>query len=299
MIIKNKNLINYKCYYQNCIRLTYIDNKIYVFICCSSEYGWGQPIAIYTIEEILSNDIFEKLSENIKNHKIKIHKQCFDTIYDIDNKECLLGTKCLSSKIDIVEFCTEQSCNLNCKMCTLKHHNSKEITDLYFKLLYHFKGHHLEQISLTQQGEPFFHKKETFEYLTSLTPDDCKKICIVSNLTLLNDDDIKKLVEINKKIKIIIVASIDGLTEDTYKKIRNNNLFLKVMHNADLLIKYNILDSVNFVVQNENIHELLLAYEYWNNIKNIKFKAIPVNNLNDSYIEDNELYKKYLKIITN
>ena len=61
-----------------------------------------------------------------------------------------------------------------------------------------------------------------------------------------------------------------------------------------------MLEQINFVVQNDNIHELLEAYEFWKNLNNVKFNAIPVNNnINDTEfnnIINSEEYKKFIKL---
>ena len=68
------------------------------------------------------------------------------------------------------------------------------------------------------------------------------------------------------------------------------------MHNAEKLAEYKILRIVNFVVQPDNIHELLLAYEYFSNILHVFFNVIPLNLNNDmSLILNNEIYRNFLK----
>ena len=153
-------------------------------------------------------------------------------------------------------------------------------------------------MGLTDNGEPFFYKERTLSYLKSLDKDkDFKTISCISNLTLLSDGDIDLLANINKNIKLTVIASIDGITEETYRKIRGNNLFNKVLHNALELNKHGMLEQINFVVQNDNIHELLEAYEFWKNLNNVKFNAIPVNNDTEfNNIINSEEYKKFIKL---
>lgn len=161
-----------------------------------------------------------------------------------------------------------KACNILCRMCW---HNliTNEVRfadkDLYFNTLYKCKGMHLEKLELTDCGEPFFYKKETLKFISTITPNDFKTIFIISNVILLNDEDIKLLYDITIKnnIKIEFTVSCSAITEDTYKKIHNNDNFNKVIHNIKLLNQYNLLGCINFVVQEPNIHELDFIYDFW------------------------------------
>lgn len=93
---------------------------------------------------------------------------------------------------------------------------------------------------------------------------------------------------------LVKTYSIDAITESTYKKIRKNNFFTKVMHNACYLNELGLLTGINFVLQKENLNELIQAYEYWHNIIKTNFNVIPICYFDD--IINNDIYKNYLKI---
>lgn len=275
-------------------------NVFNVVSCCLYDFNEDHKLGIITADDINNNKVYEKLTKirNNNHNIIPIIDGCFvGNNFDIKNKNeyyCNWNGK----PFDTVEVCTTKTCNLACSMCRSEIINEKYHDELYYKILYQLKNHNLDTIWLTEQGEPFFHKAKCLEYLGSLTLNDVKTVEIISNLTLLNDDDIEYLhnIELQNKIKISIHASIDGISEETYKKIRKNNLFNKVMHNAEKLAEYKILRIVNFVVQPDNIHELLLANEYFSNILHVFFNVIPLNLNNDmSLILNNEIYRNFLK----
>jgi hypothetical protein len=67
------------------------------------------------------------------------------------------------------------------------------------------------------------------------------------------------------------------------------------MNNALLLKEYNMLSMINFVVQPDNMNELLPAYEYWKITNGVEFNAIPINS-NSINITNNPEYLRFLKI---
>lgn len=290
------------------IRLSLSKDKQYISIdpCCYWNFCGGKPLSKIQFDEIDKLDCFQKIIDcynSFVNPKI-IFKACLVENENINtyklnniiqndeykNYYCNYGKR----PIENIEVSIQTSCNLNCIMCREQIIINKEIDKLYFKILEQLKGHNLNCLQLTAQGEPFLYKTETFNYLNSLNRNDFKNIICVSNLTLLNDNDIDNLYRINNNIKIRITASIDAITESTYKKIRKNNFFTKVMHNACYLNELGLLTGINFVLQKENLNELMQAYEYWHNIIKTNFNVIPICNSVDMI--NNDIYKNYLKI---
>lgn len=308
MIICNKH-IPLKCSEYKKIEIFKRGENFYIYPCCIYSFKYyDKPLDIITKDDILNNNVYNKLLES-KNKKYynDISLGCLHQNYNnykiinTDKKYC----DWFKYNFDEIIVSAAQTCNLYCKMCR----NNRIIEDdsLYFAILEQLKGKGIRKISLTQQGEPFFYKNKTFDFLRSIKyKTDFEEIKMISNLTLLNNDDIYELKKISEEtnVKYDIVASIDSINEDVYRKIRNNNLFKKVINNIELLLNFRMLKEVNFVAQRENISELLLNYEYWVNIKNIKFNCIPINcsdeqNEDFNYIINNEDYKKYLKIKQN
>lgn len=292
-------MIDTECILDSRLRLSYnnLQKTIDVFLCCTKSFY--KPVKSLTINEVLSDENFISTLTNIYNSITKEYRQLVPACYEL-----YYGNKnyCELTELQIIENSIQKTCNLTCSMCRNNIVIDKEEANLYFKVLEKLKNGNLNTIGLTMAGEPFYYKKETFDYINKLDANtDCKELLIISNLTLLNDDDILQLKNIqNKGININLIASIDGITENTYQKIRRNKLFSKVMHNSELLIKNNVLKQINFVAQPDNINELCLSYEYWHNINNLQFNLIPLNGRNSEYYKElikTDEYSKYLKLL--
>lgn len=211
--------------------------------------------------EELKQLIYKTYNVNPANHNYGVIPACYTEMAYCDYSKFKLSTLCIS---------ISKACNILCRMCWHHAISNKTIfedKDLYFETLYKCKGMHLDRLMLTESGEPFFYKNETLKFISGLTTDDCKTVYMITNATLLNDDDIKLLNDISLKnnIKIKIVVSCSAITADTYKKVHNNDNFDKVIHNIRLLKHYNMLDSINYVVQSVNIHELDMINDFWKN----------------------------------
>ena len=131
-----------------------------------------------------------------KPHLCKTNKKC-----------CIYGKKTLKA----IGVCISRNCNLSCSMCFDKFKRDAlmiKYKQLYFHLLNKLKGIPDIGIRLTGIGEPFFYKTETFDYLQNLTINDCHHIEAISNITLLDKNDIEKLYHINKTIPIVNPISI-------------------------------------------------------------------------------------------
>lgn len=252
-------------------------NFIDIYNCYRQKTFDPNPLAHISYNDFIKIDnlyfYLNNLHKNYKNRNIL--SRCQEVGFrDIDNI-CKTHEKDLQK----ITVSLQKRCNLNCIMC----HNSIQYEDpiihkLYFDTLYKIKNNHLNRIEFTEEGEPFYYKDEMFTYLDTLTNNDCKSVKIVTNLTMLNDTDIYHLYDIkrNKNIDFNFMFSIDGITEETYKKIRKNNLFNKVIHNAELLISLGFNCMIHFVVMPENLHELSLYKQFWHEkgiIENYKIIA--------------------------
>lgn len=283
MIINNKNKkqIMYCRNQTTNVNILFADSK---HIGISHCYYREMPDELSGIISI--DDLYKMSTDDFKCYLKKSYSEIpithdYNTKYYCETKQdkCYYNDKCIKS----INVSTFTHCNLNkCIMCNTadKKLALNEETKLYFHILNNIRGMNLNHISFTTRGEPFLLKKQTFDYLKSLTNNDTKLIRFNSNMTLLNDSDIINLFNISEKINIPIkiVASCSAITPDTYLKIHANNNFERVVNNIKLLNKYNMLNFVNFVVQFPNLHELEFYKNYWNEqgIDNNKLICTPV-----------------------
>lgn len=283
MIINNKNekQIMYCRNQTTNISIIFADNK---HVGISHCYYREMPDELAGIISI--DDLYKMSKDDFKDYLKKSYSEIpathdYNTKYYCETKQdkCYYNDKCIKS----IKVATFTHCNLNkCIMCNTadKKMSLNEETKLYFHILNNIRGMNLDYINFTTRGEPFLLKKQTLDYLKTLTNNDTKLICFNSNMTLLNDSDIINLFNISQKINIPIkiIASCSAITPETYLKIHANNNFEKVVNNIKLLNKYNMLDFINFVVQFPNLHELEFYKNYWNEqgIGNNKLICTPV-----------------------
>lgn len=153
-------------------------------------------------------------------------------------------------KITQVVVSISHACNIHCHDCFFEGHHTdtKQLKELYFETLYKLKGHNLYQLQLTDQGEPFFYYYEVVKFLKGLTPEDTQTIRFFTNMTLLNKSRIEELKKISEEtgVKYMFVASIDGITKESFEGTRCGANWEQVMQNFDDLT--NIFDKKDICV---------------------------------------------------
>lgn len=232
--------------------------------CGQREKELVNPLSFDEVYAMSSDDFWEYLQDSYKkipeNHKWEPDYYCYTK-----NKICMYNDKYVKKVI----ISTSKHCNNLCKMCMVSSNtylNTEIDKKLYFSILEKLKGHGIFEIGLTHNGEPFLYKKEAFDYMESLKAKiDCTQICITSNTSLLNSDDIQRLKRIKdiQGIDMFFMASCSAITAETYKQVHGTPYFETVKNNILELNKNNILSCISFVIQRENIHELEFLKDYW------------------------------------
>lgn len=248
------------CCEMNLVRIFSYYDKIRFIACC---FRQDEVLAELTYDEYRAiPDIVEycrKLHRvQPKNHKFEI------TDPSCKAQESLCDwTKDELNRIDV---CISNACNLNCIMCAIPNKFNKEKDDLYWDTLYKIKGHHLEVIYMTTQGEPFLNKKKVFEYLDSLDyNEDTHRINFITNATTLTSDDIEwlKAFEDRSGIIVDVGVSCDAISEEVYKKIRKNDKFYTVIDNIKNLFRLGLTYCIHFTAMEENLSELKNVKSWW------------------------------------
>ena len=271
--------------------------KIGIVHCCHKE---NEIIKEFSYDEILAMDAETFINElNTLYYKpYKFHNPKTYFYCKTKEQKCNYSDKFFNS----INVSTLNNCNINCIMCDYAKDKTIDAEDktIYFNILNKVKNKKINKIVLTEHGEPFFYKNETMDYIKNLTLNDCKYLEIITNTIMLNTEDIYKLAEYFKesKIKPIIICSCSGITEETYKKIHNNNCFEKVVNNIKLLNDLKLLTTVNFVIMKNNLHELGMYKQFWKNYNVTSCTATVVSGpryLKEGYdILKSKEYKDYL-----
>jgi len=256
------------CGQKNYLRLEYdrVTDKIVFMPCCFIKpldnnmiepIAWPSDYFINNIEKC----IYEYTKYDLKDLN-KLFKGTCCAVYPTSKKLCTnyKFNKSLS-RIDTIDFGISSFCNFKCVMCVHdKSYNQKE-EYLYLKLLDYFKNRKdIKTSILSNKGEPFIYKEATFDYLENSN----SNVEIITNAMLLTQSDIIKLSKYRSKLKITV--SCDGITKETYEKIRVNGNFEKVINNIKLLNNFGLLYKVNYVLQDYNIHEQLDIKKFFENL---------------------------------
>lgn len=314
MIIKKKNQNNIEIHSEIAkwcetnthnvyLRYDFNNNKIYFIRCCHKQDEKLKEFSLDEFDSLSPSDIQNILNElnNIQypNHDYSIYPCCKSSksICDYSN-----------DIIDSIVVGFLYKCNATCRMCTIPKKVTSDIDnkikEIYFNFLNKLKYIPLSRITLTEQGEPFFYKKETFKFINDLNINTCKQLTIITNAINLNEDDIINLYNFKERtgIDLQIIASCSAISDETYRVIHNNVNFDTVVNNILLLKKYNLLLCVNFVVQRPNLHELEFLYDFWHS-KDNSFNKVNIATCcitppgkfigEDKFILNSEEYKKY------
>lgn len=254
------------------------DHKYVAYQC---EFKSEEYIYEWTADEIINMsaekfvNMIRTASETLpKNHDYNVYKFCKS-----NSKKCYTN-----GPLNVIRVNTSTACNIKCKFCDIPSMKPvyPEDKELYFNILSKIVENkpHLKYLQLTGDGEPFIYKKETLEFIQTLNTEVCGKLVIFSNCTLLNPEDIELMYNFSQVsgVKIQIMCSCSAITPETYKKVHNNNNFYKVIENIKLINKYNMLQNVNFVITPDNLHELCMYKQFWNENNIIKTSSTVVHD---------------------
>ncbi len=149
-------------------------------------------------------------------------------------------------------------CNLNCKTCdradhitTPKHLKLEDVKSILAQI-------HPQKISLSGNGEPFLHPNMI--EIVSLAKDQGCSVNTTTNGTVLTPEGAEQIV---KSGLDLLKISIDGATQDTFRRVRGADKFLEVLDGIRALAETKKRLSsltpfirLNFVMTNHNYHEI-------------------------------------------
>ena len=248
------------CCEMNLVRIFSYYDKIRFIACC---FRQNEVLAELTYDEYRAIPDIVEYCRQI--HRVQPANHDFNITHPSCNAQELI-CDWTPDEINRIDVCIDNACNLNCTMCNIPHEFNKEKNELYWDTLYKIKGHHLEVIYLTTQGEPFLNKQKLFAYLDTLSyEEDTHKINFITNPTTLDYDDICRLKAFEDRtgIKVDIGVSCDAISAETYEKIRFNPHFDRVIENIKNLYKFGLTYCIHYTVMPEKLHELKNVKAWW------------------------------------
>ena len=207
-----------------------------------------------------TNDIHYEFHKTPEEFEFMKKKQIvpIDTVFNQSNYEI----EALDYP-DVLMCSYDRSCNLHCKSCRENVFFAQgKCKQSLFKLSDKIKQEvfpHINYIKVAGDGETFASEVYRDIIFDKSTGANIKNIGILSNGSLLNKDNLDKLISLYENIKVFI--SMDGASKKTAEKLRRGINFdswkenMQYLGNMRKLGKVNFL-AFNFVVQKENYREM-------------------------------------------
>jgi len=185
--------------------------------------------------------------------------------YSVAETARWLGLSCLPAKPYFLSLEPTDNCQLGCPFCTTRHGTGEKHVlpyEDYEKLLREL-GPWLVRAELYKGGEPFLHPR--IVDMIRLAKSYGAEVDISSNLNVLPPEGAQGLVRSGLDV---LVASIDGATQESYEKYRINGSLSRALENAAAIAqeKRRLGSSSpeliwQFIVFRHNQHELEKAAE--------------------------------------
>lgn len=190
----------------------------------------------------------------------------------------------------MLEFELENTCNLECVMCTgifssSIRKNREHLPPIPSPYDEHFVAQLAEfipHVSLANffGGEPFLVELyySIWEKMAALNPS--MQVWVTTNCTILN----KRVKDLLGRLKFNLTCSIDSLEKNVYESIRVNGNFERVMENLEWFLQYTQSNQTDFTLntcpmpQNwKGLPDIIR----WGNEKGVVVNIIPVRNPED------------------
>ena len=196
-------------------------------------------------------------------------------------------------------------CNLSCPMCArtfvgMNNRTEKDITLSEFKLLFNKVESYALMFAFWNFGEPFLNKD--LLKMVAYAHERCVFCTVSTNGILLTKEKVNEIIA--SKLDYLTI-SMDGATEDSYKKYRKGGNFKSLLKNIRYLVDekkrqkvlYPFIEIV-FLIMRDNEHELIqmkhLAGEL--GVNKLTFKKVSLYRTND-FLDKKEFLPKNPKFI--
>jgi radical SAM protein with 4Fe4S-binding SPASM domain len=169
------------------------------------------------------------------------------------------------------EIETVNACNARCVMCTIddweKVRNPIMSDKLFTKFVEEVSRHHewVDRVCLNRDGEPTL-DKNLHKKIKLLKDAGIKEVTMATNVQLLDEKRIHQYLDAGLDD---IMVSIDGITKDTFEKIRVNLDYETVVQNSLNLIKIRdqkrlpLIIRLRMIIMDSNQHEVKNWISFW------------------------------------
>lgn len=227
----------------------------------------GSTLSAFYIRNHITDEGEKAVYERLLNSLISKKILCAERYY---TNECVQNHQ---NRINSFIFGITNRCNLRCSSCynsyqweldnELSIEEMKRMVDEVIPFLsYGFS---------ISGGEPFCRKAELFElleYVSLKAPN--LNIGIVTNGTLITEDDVKRLAEVKN---LTVQVSLDGITKEAHEFNRGKNTFEKVITSLKELRRYDVNVLLGVLLTEKSIKEVkdVLDFAIELGISNVRF----------------------------
>lgn len=225
---------------------------------------------------------FSHIEAFIFNNSLKKFRNFLNAHY-----EMMMGNEVVSSYPYLFVFEVTNVCNLKCPFCLTGKGISggRDVRHMGFeeaKAIIDQVGDYVYLMQLYTWGEPLLNK-DIYDIIKYAKQKNIY-VMISTNATMLNEANCKRLVDSGIDY---VMAAIDGLSDETYKKYRVGGDYVKVMRNLETLLKMKTRQKSptpfvewQFIVFKHNEHEVQAAERKAYEMGVSKFTPLP------AYVED-------------
>lgn len=303
----------------------FVSNNGRIQPCCMNSTTLGN-INTDDVQQVWNDKPIQKIRELISNHKYEeagCHKNC-NILYHLQQhkqvnmiqknwqlneykeesdfvknitkfKESIVLKKLITLNSPIYyDIQPIEACNMRCIMCHQNHTNPKKVSVENLKKLFFDLG---SLSTVRFQGGEIFLDENFIQFLFDTKEKLSKEqtVIVITNGSMLTSEDLERLTSGASPIQFIVSA--DGVTEATFKKIRQSSHFQKVFDTIKYLAKLqkeqkrSDLIKWNFVVMKSNFYEIKDAIQLATDLDiEICFQAV----IGEKYTEENIFEHKEL-----
>lgn len=231
----------------------FIDEHGNVTACCN-----GFPGNLGNINEDNLSRIIGK-SKRLKSARWRSLHGCLRCFHDCshlskEDRESTITRKSSEEPDKWLHIQYTSFCNLNCKMCGQDHASRVRLADDILKR--NIDWHTVDQVLF--QGGEILALEEAKQFYLWLTQEKKKKVNVITNGVLINEEWAEHLVKGGNFIEI----SVNATTDDTYRIVNNSRAFSTVIRNIKRLITvkhklgFDTLIRYHFTIIPENVTEI-------------------------------------------
>ena len=238
-----------------------------------------------TLEELVLN-IAKPFTSYIKKASKEKENYLFDTpVYGWWNVTSACNFRCIHCLYNDTEYASKND---------LSHEQSMNLID---ELVNDFG---VVQMLLT--GGEIFTRSDIMDIIRKFKENNVV-LKLLTNASLLKDSQISELAELLNPYTDMITISLDGATNETFKKIRQTDTFEKIKSNIKKLVEHNINVSTACTVNTVNYNEVLDTYKLSANLGVKYFSAGKIIVHNESHtnlaVPDRDLFLLHKKLMQN